>query len=89
MKREEWDASGDNTRAVAVGLQRTGRIITSAAVLLAVVIGAFSTSGIVHRVQARSNIEKPMPAMTKRSPAAASSRSMSARMRVSSMAGKV
>jgi uncharacterized membrane protein YdfJ with MMPL/SSD domain len=45
--REEWDASGDNTRAVAVGLQRTGRIITSAALLLAVVIGAFSTSGIV------------------------------------------
>ncbi len=45
--REEWDASGDNTKAVAVGLQRTGRIITSAALLLAVVIGAFSTSGIV------------------------------------------
>ena len=45
--REEWDATGDNTRAVAVGLQRTGRIITSAALLLAVVIGAFSTSGII------------------------------------------
>ena len=45
--REEWDATHDNTRAVAVGLQRTGRIITSAALLLAVVIGAFSTSGIV------------------------------------------
>ncbi len=28
-------------------MQRTGRIITSAALLLAVVIGAFSTSGIV------------------------------------------
>jgi len=45
--REEWDRTGDNTQAVAVGLQRTGRIITSAALLLAVVIGAFSTSGIV------------------------------------------
>jgi RND superfamily putative drug exporter len=45
--REEWDATRDNTRAVAVGVQRTGRIITSAALLLAVVIGAFSTSGIV------------------------------------------
>ena len=45
--REEWDASHDNTRAVAVGLQKTGRIITSAALLLAVVIGAFSTSGII------------------------------------------
>jgi RND superfamily putative drug exporter len=45
--REEWDRVGDNTVAVATGLQRTGRIITSAAVLLVVVIGAFSTSGIV------------------------------------------
>jgi trehalose monomycolate/heme transporter len=44
--REEWDRTGDNTRAVAVGLQRTGRIITSAALLLVVVIGAFATSGI-------------------------------------------
>ncbi len=45
--REEWDRTGDNTVAVATGLQRTGRIITSAALLLVVVIGAFSTSGIV------------------------------------------
>jgi RND superfamily putative drug exporter len=45
--REQWDRTGDNTAAVAGGLQRTGRIITSAAVLLVVVIGAFSTSGIV------------------------------------------
>ncbi len=45
--REEWDRTGDNTAAVAHGLQRTGRIITSAALLLAVVIGAFSSSGIV------------------------------------------
>jgi uncharacterized membrane protein YdfJ with MMPL/SSD domain len=45
--REEWDSSGDNDLAVATGVQKTGRIITSAAVLLAVVIGAFATSGIV------------------------------------------
>jgi uncharacterized membrane protein YdfJ with MMPL/SSD domain len=45
--REEWDRTGDNTAAVAVGMQRTGRIITSAALLLAVVIGGFATSGIV------------------------------------------
>ncbi len=45
--REEWDASHDNTRSVARGLQRTGRIITSAAVLFVVVVGAFATSGIV------------------------------------------
>ena len=45
--REQWDATGDNTEAVATGVQRTGGIITSAALLLAVVIGAFATSGIV------------------------------------------
>ena len=44
--REEWDRTGDNTTAVATGLQRTGGIISSAALLLVVVIGAFSTSGI-------------------------------------------
>ncbi|HEY8822142.1 MAG TPA: MMPL family transporter [Dermatophilaceae bacterium] len=45
--REEWDLTGDNTASVANGLQRSGRIITSAALLLAVVIGGFATSGIV------------------------------------------
>ena len=45
--REQWDLTHDNTLSVATGVQRTGRIITSAALLLAVVIGAFSTSGIV------------------------------------------
>ncbi len=44
--REEWDRTGDNTTSVANGLQRSGRIITSAAILLAVVIGGFATSGI-------------------------------------------
>jgi RND superfamily putative drug exporter len=44
--RERWDALGDNTVAVASGVQRTGGIITAAAALLCVVIGAFSTSGI-------------------------------------------
>ncbi len=44
--REQWERDGDNTEAVAHGLQRTGRIITSAALLLVVVIAAFSTSGI-------------------------------------------
>ena len=45
--REEWDRTHDNDLAVATGVQKTGRIITSAAILLAVVIGAFSMSGIV------------------------------------------
>jgi RND superfamily putative drug exporter len=44
--REEWDRTGDNTRAVAAGLQRSGSIITSAALLLLVVFLAFATSGI-------------------------------------------
>ncbi|HYF73004.1 MAG TPA: MMPL family transporter, partial [Nocardioides sp.] len=45
--REQWDATGDNDEAVVTGVQKTGRIITSAALLLAVVIGAFGLSGIV------------------------------------------
>lgn len=44
--REQWDNLGDNTAAVASGVQRTGGIITSAALLLCVVVGAFATSGI-------------------------------------------
>lgn len=44
--REQYDRTGDNTRAVAGGLQRTGRIITSAALLILVVIALFSTSQI-------------------------------------------
>ena len=45
--REEWDRTGDNDAAVALGVQKTGRIITSAALLLGVVIGAFSFSGVL------------------------------------------
>jgi RND superfamily putative drug exporter len=44
--REEYDRTGDNTRAVAVGLQRTGRLITSAALLLIVVVAGFATGKI-------------------------------------------
>jgi len=44
--RERYDVTGDNTAAVAGGLQRTGGIITSLALLLVIVIGAFSASGI-------------------------------------------
>ncbi len=45
--REQWDRTHDNDAAVAAGVQKTGRIITSAALLLAIVIGAFGLSGIV------------------------------------------
>ena len=44
--REEFNRTGDNTLAVARGLEKTGRLITSAAALLVVVIAAFATSSI-------------------------------------------
>ena len=44
--RERYDVTGDNAAAVAGGLQSTGGVITSAALLLVIVIGAFSASGI-------------------------------------------
>jgi RND superfamily putative drug exporter len=44
--REEWDRTGDNTEAVATGLQRTGGIITAAAVLLIVVVAGFGIGGV-------------------------------------------
>lgn len=45
--REEFLRTGDNTRSVAAGLQHTGRIITSAAVLLVVVLLAMGSSGLL------------------------------------------
>ncbi|MEV2277296.1 MMPL family transporter [Nocardiopsis sp. NPDC049922] len=45
--REEYLRTGDNTHAVATGLQRTARIITSAALLLVVVLVAMGTSGLL------------------------------------------
>jgi len=44
--RERYDETGDNTAAIAAGLQRTGGLITSLALLLIIVVGLFSTSGI-------------------------------------------
>jgi RND superfamily putative drug exporter len=44
--KEEYDRHGDNTASVAMGLERTGRIVTAAAALLSVVFIAFATSGI-------------------------------------------
>jgi RND superfamily putative drug exporter len=45
--RERWLATGDNDRAVADGLQHTGRIITCAALLLGAVFAGFLTAGFV------------------------------------------
>lgn len=45
--REEWLRTGDNTRAVALGMQRSGRIITSAALLVVVVTASFVSADVV------------------------------------------
>jgi uncharacterized membrane protein YdfJ with MMPL/SSD domain len=45
--KEARDSGLPNREAVAVGLERTGRIVTQAAVLFCVAIGAFATSSIV------------------------------------------
>jgi RND superfamily putative drug exporter len=44
--KEEHDRSGDTVTSVALGLERTGRIVTAAALLMSVVFGAFATSGV-------------------------------------------
>ena len=44
--KEEYDLTGDNQESVAIGLQRTGRIVTAAALLLAIVFITFSTSKV-------------------------------------------
>jgi len=45
--KEARDGGAEDSEAVAVGLERTGRIVTSAAVLFCVAIGAFATSEII------------------------------------------
>jgi RND superfamily putative drug exporter len=45
--REVWEETGDNDTAVAVGLQRSGRIITSAAMLIVIVFLGFAAGEIV------------------------------------------
>jgi putative drug exporter of the RND superfamily len=45
--KEAWDETGDNDLAVALGLQRTGRIVTSAALLLVVVFAGFMAAGML------------------------------------------
>jgi RND superfamily putative drug exporter len=44
--KEARDSGMDNTEAVATGLERTGRIVTAAALLFSIAVGAFSTSEI-------------------------------------------
>ncbi len=45
--KEARDAGASDEEAVALGLQRTGRIVTAAALLFCVAIGAFATSEII------------------------------------------
>jgi RND superfamily putative drug exporter len=45
--REEYRRSGDNALAVAVGLERTGRLITAAAAIMAAVFFAFALADLV------------------------------------------
>lgn len=45
--KEAHDNGLSNTEAVATGLERTGRIVTAAAILFAVAIGSFVTSSMV------------------------------------------
>jgi putative drug exporter of the RND superfamily len=45
--KEARDAGSPNEEAVALGLQRTGRIVTAAALLLSVALAAFATSEVI------------------------------------------
>lgn len=45
--REEYERTGETQLAVALGLERSGPLVTAAALLLAIVFAAFATSGIV------------------------------------------
>ena len=45
--REFWDRLRDNSAAVANGLERTGRVVTSAALVFVVVVGSFARADIV------------------------------------------
>ena len=44
--KEARDSGETEREAIAIGIARTGRVVTAAAILLAVAIGAFSTSSI-------------------------------------------
>ena len=44
--REVWDETGDNARAVAIGLERTGRIVTAAALIMAAAFCGFLAGSV-------------------------------------------
>ena len=45
--QEEYSRHGDNTRAVAEGLERSGRLVTSAAAIMVAVFSAFAMADII------------------------------------------
>jgi RND superfamily putative drug exporter len=45
--KEARDSGASDSEAIAMGLERTGRIVTAAALLFAIAIGAFATSQII------------------------------------------
>jgi RND superfamily putative drug exporter len=45
--KESWEATHDNTLSVAVGLERSGRIVTSAALIVVVVSLSFVTANMI------------------------------------------
>jgi len=45
--QEEWEKTGDNTQAVAEGLERVGPLITSAAAIMVTVFSAFAMADVV------------------------------------------
>lgn len=45
--KEERDAGAGEQESVAIGLQRTGRVVTAAALLFCIAMGAFATSRII------------------------------------------
>jgi RND superfamily putative drug exporter len=45
--REAWDETHDNARAVAIGLERTGRIVTAAAIIMVAAFSGFMAGSIV------------------------------------------
>lgn len=45
--KEYYEQTGDNTKSVALGLEKSARVITSAAVILIIVTGAFVTADII------------------------------------------
>jgi RND superfamily putative drug exporter len=45
--REEWERTGDNSQAIALGLEHTGRIITAAAIIMVATFSGFLAGSFV------------------------------------------